>query len=539
MTRISLPDLDAARPMPIASSAVDSTRPLPGRRHQPRRIDPALDDPDRREGAFCDPDICFPVIGPPPRMNEPFFAPLSFETDCLDLPVDGQLPAELVGTLYRNGPNPQYPDAGSRWFLGDGMIHAFRLGRGRASCRNRWVRTARFERERAAGRSLKGTIHIGHEDGAANAQVVSHGGRLWALEEAHAPIAVDARSLVTLGAADLGDGYRAPFTTHPKRDPQTGELLFIGYGLAGPRQADLVFGRLDVAGGLRALRAFSTPFPSLIHDFAITEHYALFPVLPLIASPQPLRDGGPAFAWSPSLGSRLGVMRRDTLTPSIRWFEGDPCFAFHVMNAFERSGADGRRQLTLDVMRYDEPPRMPRHGGQPADVSRRQARLSRWTLDPNGADGRFHQTPLDDRTGEYPRIDERQTGLPYRHGWIASAGLGRDLGVGAGRGVGAGLGPGGSDDRCDGIVHYDLQTGRQAEYRLPAGDRVSEPVFAARPGSVVEGDGWLLVVAYRADEDRSDLLVLEACAVERGPVATIHLPHRVPAGFHGCWVAGR
>lgn len=492
--------------------------------------------------------------------------PVAFETDCLDLPIEGRLPADLAGTLYRNGPNAQFPDPAQPWFRGDGMIHAFRLSDGRASCRNRWIRTARFECERAAGRTLKGRFGLDHDDGSANTHVISHAGRLLALEERHAPIAIDPRSLTTLGPIDLSGRHHGPFTAHPRIDPATGALLFFGYGLPGLPPTRLAFGALEPTGRLQGICHFDAPFASLVHDFAITEHFVLFPVLPLVPTPRGVDDHGLGFVWSPALGSRLGVLRRGASPVSIRWFEGDACYAFHVMNAFETKGLDGRLRLALDVMRYDEPPRFAHLDGRASDPSGAQARLSRWSLDPAAVNRRFIQMPLDDRSGEFPRIDERQTGLPYRHGWIASsrrmaprqAGNDGDGAAGSGSYAGGGPGTEGAFDAIgdighigafdgindindindiDGIVHYDHRLGRQLEFALPAGDRVSEPVFAARPGALDEGDGWLLAVVYRRREDRSDLIVLDARAVDRGPIATIKLPHRVPAGFHGSWIA--
>lgn len=512
MTRSALPLSGDAYPASL------SRHPL---RHA---LDPRVDRDWRPPASIGDAAHASHHPGEPSSPSDAYFDPLTFESDALNLPVHGRLPPELAGTLYRNGPNPQFPGPARPWSRGDGMIHAFRLGDGRASCRHRWIRTARFENERAAGRALKGTLGFDHDDGPANAHVIWHAGRLLALAESHSPIALDGRSLATLGPVDFDGRYRAPFTAHPKIDPASGELLFFGTGLPGQSPTTLSFGTVDASGRLRGVWRFDAPFASLVHDFAITEHYVLFPVLPLVPAPRAVDAAATGFAWSPALGSRIGVLRRGAPGGSIRWFEGDACYAFHVMNAFESKGADGRPWLAMDVMRYEEPPFFPHLDGRPTDRLRSQACLSRWTLDPAGTSRRFFQTPLDDQSGEFPRIDERQTGRPYRHGWIA-----RSQRIDAR--------PMGGSDRTEGIVHYDHRLGRRIEYTLPAGDRMSEPVFAARPGALEEGDGWLLAVVYRQRESSSDLIVLDARAVDDGPIATIKLPHRVPAGFHGSWIA--
>src|SRR5215472_4234274 len=119
------------------------------------------------------------------------FAPVGSEDDFTDLRVTGEFPRELRGTLYRNGPNPQFEprDPDHHWFAGDGMIHAFRFAEGRVSYLNRYVRTPRWELEHASGHSLFGTFGnpltsdpsaAGRDSGVANTNIVWHAGRLLA-----------------------------------------------------------------------------------------------------------------------------------------------------------------------------------------------------------------------------------------------------------------------------------------------------------------------------------------------------------------------
>ena len=474
------------------------------------------------------PDAPAPTVAA--RPNE---APISFEADAVRLPVTGELPAELNGTLYRIGPNPQFVQAGAHWFGGDGMLHAFRLESGCASYRNRWVRTAHFKAERAAGRRLFGSFGQPDEDadaaadvpdeGAANTHIVWHAGRLLVLEEAHRPIEIEPGTLATRGPFDFGGALpEGPFTAHPKTDPATGELLFFGYGASGPLSAGMTFGTADMDGRITRLDRFDAPFASMVHDFAVTARHVLFPVLPLTASRARAERGLPPFAWEPQLGSRVGVLRRGGDVADIRWFEGEPGFVFHVMNAWEEQDERGHLRILADVMRYDEPPLFPHPDGSPTDPVRSVARLCRWTFDLDRASNRFTQTPLDDLIGEFPRIDERRAGLPYRHGWYEC------------RLPGDGSGP-----ARDGLAHHDAASGQRTQHWLPPGDRVSEPVFVPRSAEAAEGDGWLLATVYRAAECRSDLAVFDALSLADGPVATVQLAHRVPAGFHGNWLPAR
>src|SRR5260370_21929979 len=131
-------------------------------------------------------------------------APIPMECDAPFLKVTGELPRELNGTLYRNGPNPQFDAPGAPWFVGDGMLHAFHLENGRASYRNRWVRTPKWQAEHDAGRALFGgfgrklphpppsTINDG---GVANTNIIFHARRLLALWQGHRPTQLEPCSL--------------------------------------------------------------------------------------------------------------------------------------------------------------------------------------------------------------------------------------------------------------------------------------------------------------------------------------------------------
>ena len=446
------------------------------------------------------------------------FAPITTETEAAGLAVTGELPADLHGALLRNGPNPQFPTdhPGAHWFTGDGMLHAVRISDGVASYGNRWLRTPKFLAERAAGRSLYAgyagptdpqTSARSFAGGVANTNIVWHGGRLLALEEQHLPLQIDPLTLETTGFCDFGGGLDGPFTAHPKIDPATGEMLFFGYHTDLPRGAGLCWGIVDAAGRVTRLENFRAPYASMVHDFIVTAEHVVFPIMPLTASLARQQAGGSPYLWEPDAGAFVGVMRRDAGVSSLRWFRGEACFVFHVMNAWD----DGR-SLIADVMQYASPAFFPRADGT-APSSTADARLHRWTLDLTGATDRLVTTAIDDIDGEFPRIDDRFAGRRNRHGWIATT-------------------PGETSPAA--IAHYDRDAGARRLWSLPEGDAVSEPVFV--PRGAEEAEGWLLAVAWRAREAASDLVVLDARAVSDGPVASVRLPNRVPFGFHGNWV---
>jgi carotenoid cleavage dioxygenase len=207
-------------------------------------------------------------------------------------------------------------------------------------------------------------------------------------------------------------------------------------------------------------------------------------------------------------------MPRGGSIADMQWFRGDAAYVFHVMNAWEEGD-----KIFADVMQFEEPPLFPHADGSKPDPMKSRARLCRWTFDLKANTDRFTQDYLDDLTGEFPRIDDRHAGSKHRHGWFACAAPDRER-----------------RQSFDAIAHVDQGSARRGLYLLPQGDATSEPVFVPRAPDSAEGDGWLLAVIWRGAERRSDLIVLEAGEIERGPVATVELSHRVPFGFHGNFV---
>ncbi len=467
-----------------------------------------------------------------PMLRGPW-EPWPMEGEIRDCAVVGELPRELHGTLYRNGPNPQFaPTGGYHFFLGDGMVHAFHFEDGRCSYRNRWVRTPRFEAERAAGRPLYGDLFAGEPadpaakgvpNGPANTNIVWHGGKLLALVEGGLePVELDPETLATRGVWDFAGRLRrpidpelasmlgietpdgkvaGPFTAHPKLDPETGAMLAFGYSLFAPY---LTYYEVSAAGVMTRHEPIEAPFPSMVHDFVVTRDRVLFPVFPATLRPERAANGESVLGWEPELGTRIGVMPRSGTNSELRWFETDPCYVFHPLNAYD----DGPR-VVVDLAQYPRLP-LPLPGEERDFVA--LATWVRWTLDLDA--GTLKQEMRDDRSIEFPRIDERRTGLPYRYGF-------------------AGAGSQSAVHGFDQLVRYDVQTGGAQVHALGPRDAANEPVFVPRRRDAPEGDGWLLAVVWRGDENRSDLLVLDAQHVDREPVATVRLPHRVPNGFHG------
>jgi carotenoid cleavage dioxygenase len=239
----------------------------------------------------------------------------------------------------------------------------------------------------------------------------------------------------------------------------------------------------------------------------------MFPVLPLTGDLQRAMKGLPPLAWEPTKGAFIGVMKRNASVDSIRWFEIETSFFLHAMNAWE----DGEK-IHCELMEYPSAPVFPNADGSPGKDA--EAKLTRWTIDLAGNTNRAKRERIDDLAADLPRLDERLAGLPYRHGWyVANVGSYNPLVHNA-------------------IVHIDLKSGNRVERVLETGDAAGEPVFVPRSESAAEGDGYVLALVYRAAAHTSELLILNALDIGGEPAAVLKLPRRVPAGFHGNFVAG-
>lgn len=464
-----------------------------------------------------------PIVSDADHAN-PFLArghaPQRTEFDVPDLRIEGAWPAGLAGTFYRIGPNPQFePLTPYNPLMGDGMVHAFRVAGGCAAYRNRWVRTGRWSRENAAGRALFATSGMPSDDnpeagprpadGVANTNLVWHGGRLLALEEGSGPVEIDPETLETIGPWTFDGALRRNMTAHPKIDPVTGAMVFFANLPRGRLTGELALYEADASGRIVSARTVQGPYPALVHDFAITERFVVLAIFPVTLSLERAQRGQPVIAFEPDRASEVLVIARET--GEVRRYEGPPCMSWHVLNAFEDAG-----WIALDLCEQAVA-MFPTPDGTPPDAARAAQRLVRWGMDLSRP-GPVVRRPISDLVCEYPRIDERRTGLSYRYGFFACSG-----------------GPGTGDIFHRGLARFDLAMAQMAVWPGERGVAAAEPVFAPRSAEAAEGDGWLLTNLYDETKDASCLAVFDAGDVAAGPVARARLDHRVPVGFHGLW----
>lgn len=435
------------------------------------------------------------------------YAPIDVEHTTDELTVTGTLPPELDGRYLRNGPNPtSVPDPDRyHWFTGDAMVHGIRLRDGRAEWyRNRWVRSSRVSA--ALGEpEAPGERHGGADT--ANTNVIGHAGRTFALVEAGARPVELSDELDTVCHSDLDGTLPHGFTAHPKRDPGTGELHAVNYYWGRPELLEYVV--VGVDGRVRRRVDVPVPGSPMVHDCSITETSVVLYDLPVTFDLDSAMGGAPfPYAWDEDYGARVGLLPQEGDAGDVAWFDVEPCYVFHPLNA-----RDDGDTVVLDVVRHPrmfDADRLGPNEGPPS--------LWRWTLD--RTTGRTHEVQLDDRPVEFPRVDERRVGRSHRYGWATGLSVADD-GVGFDQGT---------------LVRYDSTTGGAEEIGFGAGRTAGEVVFVPRSPVAAEDDGWYLTLVHDRATDRSELVVLDASAPSEGPVARVHLPTRVPLGFHGNWV---
>ena len=473
------------------------------------------------------------------------FAPVREEITAIDLDVTGTIPDYLDGRYLRIGPNPiGDPDPATyHWFLGAGMAHGLRLRDGKAHWyRNRWVRSAEVSRE--LDESWPGGPQTGGFDFASNTNVIGHAGKTFAIAETGARPYELTEELESVGPSDFCGTLFGGYTAHPKRDPVTGELHAVSYN---PMRGNIVqYTVTGVDGKVRRTVDMRLKAQTMMHDFSLTEKYVVLYDLPVAldfggslrskpaktvaalltrlierhAAPDFIlrtamrrseRGGGPSqgggampYRWAPERQARVGVMPREGTAADIRWFEVQPCYVFHPLNAYD----DGEN-VVLDVVRHSSV-FASGHGLVPGTQT-----LDRWTV--NLAAGRVTEERIDDTVQEFPRVDERLVGRPHRYGYAVGFSAGT-------QGISA----------PDAVLKHDLAEGRTQSVTFGPGREPGEFVFVPCSPAAGEDNGVAMGFVYNRSTDRSDLVLLDGQTLET--VASVHLPARVPHGFHGNWV---
>jgi all-trans-8'-apo-beta-carotenal 15,15'-oxygenase len=453
--------------------------------------------------------------------------------------VEGRLPAQLCGTLYRNGPG-LFDRGGLRkrnLLDGDGMVQSFRFLGGAVHYRNRFVRTRKYLAEQAAGRYLYPSwstqapggfwanfMGTGQLNGQAGITVFPWQGRLYAFDECALPYELDADTLETYGVSRLGlpEGFTT-YAAHAKLDPRSGDWLHFGvlYG-PSPKLHVTVFRR---DGSLRLHRVLPMPRNVYLHDWFVTERYLIFNLHPVeiafwsvFLGRRSLVD---ALSWKPERGNLIIVLERTRDTAPV-FLETGASFMWHSCNAY-----DTGEEIVADFIGYRNPDHFV--GADPVSSAVMAGRrgeyafpgsLRRYLIQP--AAGKIREEVLDAGSYEWPRVNELHRCRQYRFVYLVKTRPGNFF--------------------WTILCRVDMRTGRSESYDFGAGCYLTEPVFVQMPGRNYRADdteepGFLLTEAYDSSTRRSFLAVLQAENIGAGPVALVHLEHHVPFSYHGWWSA--
>jgi carotenoid cleavage dioxygenase len=468
------------------------------------------------------------------------YEPLTSEYVIHDLRVEGKIPADLTGTLYRNGSNqhfhPTNPDK-FHWFDGDGMVHAFRLQDGKASYRNKWVQTEGLLLEEKAGTGLyNGLYGQGCKPqkplpaGApaiklvANVNVIALAGKVYAVQESGShwyelvPDTLDVRDVF-----DFHGEIKHALTAHPHTDPKTGDMLFYVLDSDG-----LSFDccRATSDGKFVQRHTVKLDAPAWVHDFMFTEDYFIVFLGPICWHNdinKYVSVGRTTFDFDFDLGTRIMIVHRTT--GAVQWFHENTAYQTnHYLNAYQENGKVILDGTVAEVYPVKDAVVVPDFFPFPLSNAPNPFSppfLWRWTFDL--AQAKVSHERIGEFIGEFVRPNERFMGEKHRYGYLAGTYQPKS--------------PEFRQFNC--LIKQDFQTGRTEYQYLSETHDVSpgEPIFVPRDGATSEDDGYIMAVWWDPKRNTSEMVIQAAQDFDAKPLARILLDHRVPLGFHGNWIA--
>ena len=451
------------------------------------------------------------------------FSPVAEERDTDEMEVIGTIPDDLQGHFLRVGPNPVYvfSEAAYHTFDGDGMIHAIEFSGGQVRYRNRFIQSEGFKLEQAHGdwlykgmNSLMDPTPSALPQGApgaknlANTAFAFHNNTLYALHEPSQPTVIDLPSLATRGPTDFDGKLTHPFTAHPKIDQRSGEMMAYGYSFQAPF---VTYSIIDKTGRLVHSTPITIPRSIFMHDFAATAKHTLFLDFPITLDVGRAIAGGPAVAFEPEYGSRIGVMPRYGSDADVRWFDVKTGVVIHTANAWDEGDEvvlQASRSSTADIAGAGT--------SEGNNLQENQGQLYEWRI--NLTSGEVTERSLSDTPCDFTRVNDNFACFKTRYVYAGIFNTERAF-------------------TFDGVMKYDNASGVTAEFRYGPDRHGGEAVFAPRRGCASEDDGYLVCFVHDEADNQSECLIIDAQNIEAGPIASIIMPFRVPYGFHAGWVS--
>lgn len=469
--------------------------------------------------------------------------PRRVEMSVQNLAVEGEIPAEIDGAFFRAVPDnahvPMYEDDIA--LNADGMIAAFTFTDGAVDFGIKYVETERYLAEKKARHALFGKYRNPFTDDPsvkgvdrtlANTTPVWHGGRLFMTKEDGRGYEVNPHTLETVGKWDYYGALKSEtFTAHPRVDNETGELFFFGYEAGGLCSDDIAYGIADKDGNLMSEQWFKQPYVATIHDFVITEKYAIWPIFPTTADLDRIKAGGAHWAHQQDLESWIAIMPRYGKVEEMQWIKGPAGVScFHEVNAYDDGDLVHIDLCLSDTVAFSF---MREAGGVFRDQQDIKGALTRWTIDMSKADPQIEERPLGP-PGDLPRLADADQGRPYNRAWYLSMNPEAQGPPMLGGPVGANF---------NALLRIEPGNGRLTMMGVPPGAGISEPAHVT---SAKEGHGgWLLTVVDipngppggKPADYSSELWVVEADNVEAGPIAKVKTGLALRSQVHGAWVS--
>jgi len=437
--------------------------------------------------------------------------------------IEGEIPVDFSGAYIRNGPSQKYePMERHHWFDGDGMLHGIYIKDGKVSYRNRYIETKGYQYEDKTKKSewvgLMGNVlqnpSFERLKNTSNTDVIYHNNNLLSLwYMSGEPYRIDAKTLETLGVENFQGQLSTSISAHSKVDENTGELIFFDYGNKFPY---MMYGVVSADGKSVHSVPIELPGPRNPHDMWITENHSILMDLPLFNDLEALKKGRYKVKFHRELPSRFGVIPRYGSSEDIQWFEAEPCYIYHSINAWEEGD-----EIVLIGCRVKEP--QPPKNASASEIERMMqylqmnAQLHYWRL--NRITGEVKEGELCDMNTEFPVMNLNYLGRKSRYSYNAHIESALTL-------------------KFNGLVKYDTWTGGSTKYMFGPHQYGTEAAFAPKKNASCEDDGYVITYLYNEELDHSELIILDAKQFDIGPIARIALPQPVPMGFHATWISG-
>jgi carotenoid cleavage dioxygenase len=452
------------------------------------------------------------------------YAPVATEVVIDDFQIEGEIPKDLNGVYLRNGPNPRWkPKGGYHMFDGDGMIHAAEFRNGKLSYRNKWVNTEAFLKNQESGAENHWSVLASVKDSkehpmanTANTDIIGHGGvavATWYL--AGIPYLIDPITLETIKAApEYVSGPGNGMSAHCKVDEQTGDLMFFDYFTEKPHMS---YGVVNAERELVHFVPVEIPGERLMHDMGITENYSILHDVPVYHDEGALMAGRHKVRFDSSLNTRFGVIPRFGAEDSIKWFEFTPCFIYHVVNCWEEG--DEVVQVICRFMPVTKDDGSIDDEATAKMIAHLHMNTRLWEYRMNMKTGECSEKCLNNQFNvEFPSNNAWYTGRRSEWGYVVDHHP--------------------KLVKWTGIRKMNLFTGESVASWSDDLEHCwySEPWFASADNPQSEDHGYIVAYCWNEKSKEQQLQIFDAQKIDSGPITRIKMDHRVPSGFHGCWM---